>query len=380
VYLNGQKNPRQTAAGVLLLSLAPKQYVVHVEKPGFAAADQQVDVRRGEERQVKFKLLSTKAALEVHAPPGTEVWLDNAQIGTSNDSGFSAANIEPGKHTIYLLKDRVRTTPAEYVFEAGKTTTVDRSKLTAPGTLKIEVSPAVAGVQVHMQAEGDAKEQAVSGNEISVPEGNYRVTGSAPQYADASVNVHVTAGAVTSATLTMKRLEAPVQPKQQAVFSMEDWVKATAGTPSLSKWEHEDNVWVKRGGEFVVAPFNPTPGTLIFTALLMKGKHLEWVVDYKDDRNYVLFQIEERSLVRTEYVNGRKGEPVRKPMSTSAASYVTIMIKVSATSIVHSVRVQNNWEVVDDWARPGGGLQGKLGFYVHGKDQIRVSQFTFTAN
>jgi tetratricopeptide (TPR) repeat protein len=382
VYLNGQKSARPTSGGSLLLSLTPSHYIVRVEKPGLVAADQSVDVLRGQERQLIFKLVSARATLEVRGvPPGTEVWLDGAQIGTSNDSGFSWGNIEPGKHTVALQKDRARMSPAEYVFEAGKTTTVEGAKLSATGTLRIEVSPPIEGLQVRLQAEGDAREQVVTGNEVSLPEGTYRVTGSAPQYQEAVTTVHVAAGAVAAATLVMKRPEvASTQPKPQAAFSMEDWVKAAAATPSLSKWEREGQVWVKRGGEFVVAPFNPTPGTLIFTALLMKGKHLEWVVDYKDDRNYVLFQIEERSLVRTEYVNGKKGEPVRKPLSTSATSYVTVMIKVTASSIVHSVLVQKNWEVVDDWARPGGGLQGKVGFYVHGKDQIGVSQFTFAAN
>ena len=73
VYLNGQKYKRATTRGRLLVYLAPKQYAVRIEKPGLWAADQTVDVRRGEEAQLTFKLVPAKATLEIHgAPPGAE--------------------------------------------------------------------------------------------------------------------------------------------------------------------------------------------------------------------------------------------------------------------------------------------------------------------
>ena len=64
VYLNGQKYKRATTRGRLLVFLAPKQYVVRVEKPGLWAADQTVDVRRGEEAQLTFKLIPAKGTLD----------------------------------------------------------------------------------------------------------------------------------------------------------------------------------------------------------------------------------------------------------------------------------------------------------------------------
>ena len=382
VYLNGQKSTLPITRGRLMLYLPPKQYAVRVEKPGLWAADQTVNVRRGEEAQLTFKLVPAKATLEVHgAPEGTEVLLDGTQIGSTRDGGFSATNIEPGKHTVALKNDRFRTIQAEYEFEPGKSITLEGAMQSAAGTLKIEVSPPVEGLQLRLVREGETREQVATEKELNLPEGNYRVTGTAPQYQDAVETVHVTAGGEATAKLTMKRVgTTPSQTTAQAAFSIEEWAKAGGSTPNSSNWTRDGKLWVKRGGEFVVAPIKPLPGTYIFTVILMRGKRLEWVVNYRDDKNYDLFQLDDKSLVRTQFVNGKKRESVKRPLSVKTSNYVSIMITVTSNSIVHSLFVQQQWQVVDKWERPGGGLQGKIGFHLPGKDQIGVSEFRFTAN
>ncbi|MGO9012060.1 MAG: protein kinase domain-containing protein [Bryobacteraceae bacterium] len=379
VYLNGQKIPRSMARGRLLLFLAPKQYTVRVERPGLWAADQTVDVRRGEEANLAFKLVPAKATLEVRgAPAGTEVWLDGAQIGSARDGGFSSTNIEPGKHTVALKKNRFRTSQAEYVFEPGKSISVEGSMQSATGTLKIEVDPHVEGLQLRLLREGETREQVITETELSLPEGTYRVTGSAPQYEEAVATAHVTAGGGTAATLIMRRVgRTPLQSNAQAAFSMEEWAKASGAASSSSNWAREGKLWVKRGGEFVVEPANPLPGTYIFTVILMRGKRLEWVVNYRDDKNYDLFELDGKNLVRTQFVNGKKKESVKRPFSMKTSDYVSVMITVTPNSIVNSFFVQQRWQVVDKWEKPGGGLQGKIGFHVPGKDQIGVSDFQF---
>lgn len=382
VYLNGEKTKRATKRGRLLLFLPPKQYSVRVEKPGLWAADQTVEVRRGEEARLNFNLVPAKGTLEVRsAPAGAEVWLDGAQIGSVRESGFSSANIEPGKHIVALKKDRFRTIQAEYVFEPGKSITVEGAMQSTAGTLKIEVTPPVEGVQLRLLREGETQDRAIAETELTLPEGTYRVTGSAPQYQDGVATVRVAAGRGAVATLAMKRAErAASLSKAPAAFSMEEWAKAGGATPSLSNWTSDGKVWVKRGGEFVLAPINPAAGAYTFTAIVLKGRRLEWVVNYKDNRNYDLFQIDDKNLVRTTYVNGRKGDSSRSPQPLKANGYVSVMIAVTGNSIVHSFFVKQQWQVVDKWERPGGGLQGKFGFHVPGRDEIGVSDFRFKPN
>ena len=89
--------------------------------------------------------------------------------------------------------------------------------------------------------EGETQERAVSETELSLPEGTYRVTGSAPQYQDAVATVHVAVGRGATAVLTMKRAEkSPASsPKAHPAVSMDEWAKASASTPSLSPWTRE---------------------------------------------------------------------------------------------------------------------------------------------
>ena len=256
VYFNGQKYKRATTRGRLLVYLAPKQYVVRVEKPGLWAADQTVDVRRGEEAQLTFKLVPAKATLEVrNAPAGTEVWLDGAQIGSAPAGAFSSANIEPGKHMVALKKDGFKPIQGEHVFEPGKSITVEGALQSAVGSLKIEVSPAgIEGLQVRLRREGETQERAVSETELrtglSLPEGTYRVTGSAPQYQEAVVSVPVVVGRDATATLALKRLMTPTAVSARLPANWR--VQHGGGVKADSSWTREGNVWVKRGGDFVM--------------------------------------------------------------------------------------------------------------------------------
>ena len=72
----------------------------------------------------------------------------------------------------------------------------------------------------------------------------------------------------------------------------------------------------------------------------MKGKRLEWVVNYRDDKNYDLFQMEDKYLVRTRFANGKKGDSARIPHSIKAKDYVSVMIAVTPGSVVHSFLVE----------------------------------------
>ncbi|MBZ5586788.1 MAG: PEGA domain-containing protein, partial [Acidobacteriia bacterium] len=376
VYLNGEKYRRATTRGRLSLSLPPKPYAVHLEKPGLWAADQAVDLRGGDEARLAFHLVPAKASLEIrNAPPGAEVWLDGAQAGSVGPGGaFSTANIEPGSHTVALKKDRFKPSRAEYVFDHGATVTVDGALQSAVGNLKIEVSPAgIQGLQVRLSREGDAQDRPVGETELSLMEGTYQVTASAPQYSAAGATVRVVAGRDAAAALVLKRIPSAPQPKQ--AFTMEDWVKSEAPVPSLSRWTREEKVWVRRGGDFVLAPVKPAAGTYLFTAIVMKGKRLEWVLNFRDDKNYDLFQMDDKELARTWFVNGKKTGSLKIPHPAKAGDYVSVMIAVTAGSVVHSIFAQQQWRVIDKSER--SGLLGRFGFHIPGKDQIGVSDFRF---
>ena len=237
----------------------------------------------------------------------------------------------------------------------------------------------IEGLQIRIR-DGEGQEQTVTEMPLSLAAGTYRVTGSAPQYRDEPATVVVAAGRGATVTLTMKPLEktaAPPPPKPE--FTMEDWIKS-AGPDSGWKRGERQGVWQMQGGELVMAPFSAAAGEYTFTAYPANGKRLEWVVNYRDGKNYELFQLDEKGLTRTRYINGKRSESDKKPHAIRTKEYVTIRIAVTFASVVHSIYEGGQWRVLDNWIIPGGELPGKFGFHAGGKDGISVSFFKFVPN
>ena len=98
------------------------------------------------------------------------------------------------------------------------------------------------------------------------------------------------------------------------------------------------------------------------------------------DKTEILFQLEDKNLVRTPYSNGKKGASVKIPHSIKTSGYVNVMIAVTADAVTHSFFAQQQWRAVDKWETPGGGTRGKFALHIPGRDQIGVSDFRFTPN
>ena len=86
-------------------------------------------------------------------------------------------------------------------------------------------------------------------------------------------------------------------------FSLNDWLALPGWTPDGTLIKHQ-------GGDFVLAPLDFARGTVEFTALALKGKSIGWVVAYRDPRNYTLFELDDKNLIRTQVENGRRLPPV----------------------------------------------------------------------
>ena len=125
VLLNGRKYPRTTRHGELVIAnLEPKRYTVAVVKDGFQkAAQQEVNIQKGQVEKLVFALqpAPTVASLVIAgATPLAEVLLDGKSLGRiQQDGSFSAANVQPGPHTIELKKDTFKPKGLQRQFVAG---------------------------------------------------------------------------------------------------------------------------------------------------------------------------------------------------------------------------------------------------------------------
>jgi hypothetical protein len=119
---------------------------------------------------------------------------------------------------------------------------------------------------------------------------------------------------------------------------------------------------------------------------MAKRKHLEWVVNFVDLKNYVAYDLSEDRLERVEYIDGKKQNTAKDRLRVKLDQWIQVTIEVTGTAIVHSIRQDaNNYPSVDRLAHDGpalnpnqGFLRGRFGFRVNGKDRLTVSAFTFT--
>jgi hypothetical protein len=90
-----------------------------------------------------------------------------------------------------------------------------------------------------------------------------------------------------------------------------------------------------------------------------------------DDKNFY------RAVIR----NGEKTDEIIVPDKGDKKSFRTIQIRVSATELVHQIKHDESWTVLDRWTQRGANLSlGKFGFYIPGNDQVAVSSFAHYAD
>ncbi|MGB2604722.1 MAG: hypothetical protein WBC78_14080, partial [Candidatus Sulfotelmatobacter sp.] len=365
VFLNGKPLRQLTQGGgqLRIPNLELKDYVVQVSKSGFQDAPQQtIRIRKGEQAKLIFNLQPVPhlASLNIQGgAPGTTVLVDQTPVGTIQPDGtLSVSTINPGDHTIELRKDRFKPRQLKKHFAAGSAVSLaasDAALEVAPAELKITFTPADA--QVALARAGEMPTKVSSGVPLSLAAGSYTLTA---RTADAFTR---------SSTLEAVAGQSKILDLSLAPSGMSKWDDPSA-------WEPEKDYFVRKGGDFVLYGLAPTSGTFVFSAMLAKGHRLQWVLNYTDPGNYVLFQVDENNLYRTIIHNGEKGDEVKVPNKSDKKGFRTLQIRVGPNEIVHQIKQGESWKLLDRWTQPGANLSaGKFGFYIPGNDQVALSAF-----
>ena len=363
VFVNGQALNGTTQGGQLRIpNLEPKDYVIRVSKPGFQdLPEQKVRIRKGEQTRIVFNLQPTPkfGTLSLQgATPGTEVVIDQTSVGTVQPDGtFNFANVSPGDHVVELRREHFKARRMQKHFVAGATVAVTASEAVleaAAGVLKVTFSPADATVTIAKA--GEAPLKVTSNSTLNLPPGTYTLNARTAENLTRTVTVEVVAGETRS-------IDLPLAPGGMAKWD------------DPAGWKSEKGWYIHRGGDFVLYSVQPAAGTVTFTAMLLKGKRLQWVVNYVDAKNYCLFQMDENFFYRSVIHDGQKTDEIKIPHKTEKKAPRTIQIRVAPSEIVHQVREEDAWFTIDKW--DGNNLsQGKFGFYIPGSDQVALSNFT----
>ena len=101
---------------------------------------------------------------------------------------------------------------------------------------------------------------------------------------------------------------------------------------------------------------------------MIKGKRLEWFVNYVDERNNVLFQLENDHLTTVSMVDRTK-KVTKMPVHINREELVTVVMDVSDSSVSVNIGQQDNKfpESIST-----GHAAGKFAFRIPGKEQNRI--------
>jgi hypothetical protein len=295
--------------------------------------------------------------------PGTTVLVDQTLIGAIQPDGtLSVSTVNPGDHTVELRRDRFKPRQVKEHFSAGGTISLsaaDAALEAVPSELKINFTPADANVAI---AKGDLLKMVSSGVVLNLAPGTYTLTARTAERFTRTSAVEVVAGQSKTLDLSL------------APSGMSTWDDPGA-------WKHEKDSFIRKGGDFVLYGAVPASGTFVFSAAPIKGHLLQWVLNYTDPKNYVLYQMDDNNFYRTVIRNGEKKERIIIPDQGDKKSFRTLQIRVSATELVHQIKHGDSWTVLDHWTQPGANVSlGKFGFYIPGNDQVALSSFAHYAD
>jgi tetratricopeptide (TPR) repeat protein len=371
VSLNGKLQPQLTQAGQLRLpNLELKDYVVQVSKSGFQDPPQQkIRIRKGEQARLVFNLQpqpqpqTRLASLTIQGGvPGTAVLVDQTPVGTIQPDGtLSIATVNPGDRTVELRNERFKPRQFKKHFDAGGTISLaaaDAALEAVPeaalGELKITFAPSDANVAI---VKGSFLKMVSSGVPLNLAPGTYTLTARTAERFTRSSTLEVVAGRSKTLDLSL------------APSGMSKWDDPAA-------WKHEGDSFTRKGGDFVLYGVFPASGTFMFSAMPTKGHVLQWVLNYADPKNYVLFQMDDDNFYRAVIRNGEKTNEIKVPDKADKKSFRTLLIRVSPTELVNQIKHGDTVTVLDRWTQPGANLSlGKFGFYIPGNDQVALSSF-----
>ena len=383
VYLDGRPLPHKTVHGqVRIPGLGTRSHTVRVVKDGFQdTGTQKVDIVKGQEARVPFTLVALPRlsflALE-HMPAGVQVSIDGTQIGTVGSNGTLArGNISPGEHTITFVQPGYQPSIAKKTFLANDTVKISNSDITWK-RLQATLDVLVAANTAVMVTRGNQNIGHFTGpNKLTLDDGTYTVTTRNANGPENSQTVSLAAGETRQLDLRGGATNSG---------SMEQWT---------TKWNQEGQWYGRKGGGFVLYKGQHGAGNIGFTVKMRKhgifgsAPRVRWVINFIDDRNYLLFELDNKYFYRTEIINGNKQEATKAPYNLGNAEFVHVNIDVAFNNLQQRCSAGNNtWQTLNDWnlGAPAPSLnqsktknftEGSFGFYLPGNDEIEISNFVY---
>lgn len=373
VWVNGRENRRKTRRGEFRVQ-AVGEVSVKVAKPGFQPEPPQtVEVKKGEELKVAFRLkpLPKLAALHIrNGVPGTQIFIEDRAAGRVGPDGtLSVGNLTPGEHAIEARREGFITRRILRTLREGETLSLSGADIalqSATGSIHVVLWPPDAAV-TYRRAD-DPQIRIVREPTIRLEPGIYIFTAKAPNFVERSERATVVAGESRNVELALDPEVRPPPPERKPP------AVRPAASLDWSGWSRDGNAYVRRGGNRVVVKSGGLNGTITFTANLRKGGglfrggKLRWFI--QDGSQLYQFELDRKKFL------SRGPDGSRSKSHKADDGTYTVQIDVTPDRIVHRLRIGESWVALDTQPNKGSP-DGKFGFVIPGGDEIAVTDLRY---
>ena len=354
------------------LGLEAGTHVIRVSKDGYEQAEQKVELKKGETRQLAFELkpVARLASLAIEgATRGAEVLIDGVAAGAVGEDGsFRSSDLSPGNHSITLRKADFEDKQITRSLTAGQTTNLSgvEVQLTQFGILDFHVSPQSA-IILYRRTDEAPTQTAENGKQVHVRAGRYMITANAGARANRQSEITVEPGKPMTVDWQLAAPEEPPKvpiPKAQPI-PLKQTITSRDYFQDPASWTQNGTWWVHKGGG--PSWLHSNQGTFVIEfikqsanlGLIKRTRHVEWTIDQSGVGNHIDYSFDFTSLERRAFVDGKAGKPAKQPVQGAGDSY-TLQIEIGPDRIV--IRDAQD-KKLDQYERPNRGeALGKFGF------------------
>jgi serine/threonine-protein kinase len=232
------------------------------------------------------------------------------------------------------------------------------------GTVTLQLDPADSAVTVY-NAKGE--QVPVSGTHFDLAEGRYHFIARANGYVDRGEAADVTADGATTVNLKLSPFTVATVAPTIDGWQPADW---TADARSHTLTHHSTDIG------FYSA--QPSRGKYIFAGSFSRGflfgkPKIEWVANYRDPSNYLLYSLDRSGLELFTVSSGKRVANGSRITFAQLSKY-QILLQIIPGHIITSLEDGHGWKQISDW----GGLPenvdaGKFGF----KGPVTLTSFSY---
>jgi tRNA A-37 threonylcarbamoyl transferase component Bud32/uncharacterized protein (UPF0335 family) len=347
-----------SAGGKLEIADLPRgSYTLQTTAPSSdLLSPQVVEIKRGQNATVTLNIHKTAvlAALRVHTLPAATIQVDGMTAGITDSAGLLVVpGLSAGQHHLSATRSG-RSSTQDVTLAEGEADHLTELKLDrGPGSVTLQLDPVDSAVIVY---DSKGQQVSVSGSHFELPAGRYHFIARTSGYVDRGQAADVVADSQTTIDLKLSPISlSSAQP------SLEGWEGA--------EWsiEEQSKNLVHSGYGVGLYAAKPATGRFLFSGTFSHGfilgkPKVEWVANYRDANNYLLFSLDRSGLEMFTVTSGKK-TPHGAKIPVLPMSKFQMMVQISPGSVDTSFWDGHRWKQLSTWTGlPADVDTGRFGF------------------